>query len=382
MTPNQDIPPPTDGSRPTRRQVLSALGGVLLVGFGNWLSGDLRHELSLPSSTHPSSMSSSQTLTSRQSQKPAYIALPGASTASLLANLSYLLSTTDSSPVLLVDRHDFDRLRSIALTDPDSPWNRNYLLAYRHLYRRGIVRFIDYADFYPRSIQREALERTNALLDGIGPSDQQRGAVTAADGRIQYQRGHYQESFRTGLSQELSVFTNGRQTEEARRDRLARGTVDPRKWNERSLAQYLAALHIRQYADDVLDFDVKGIVGEGERTLIRNVASESYHIGRLEPNQYLLDLPIDELASTRTLFDTIRELAIEIVGVQHDDWIHLESTFALPDYHELFEPEVLREELNTDRDIDALTREVRQVIGTLQPSDDGFSSSRLTYIAD
>ncbi len=383
----------------SRRQLLSTISGTLALGLSRVVSSDHHETASTLGAPTPMTQQSSSSSV-RQSQRPAYVALPGASTASLLANLPYLLTVSSGPlPVILLDIHDYDRLQSIALTEPDSPWNLQFTLAYQQLYRLGVVRFLDYAKFYPTATQQEVLRRNNALLADVPRAVHRRAAVGAAEGRIDYQRGSYQESFRSGIGQDLQVFTDGRRTEQSRRDDLERDRHDPVAWNEQILNQYLAALHVRRYADETLQLDVQGVIGEGETHIFggstdahadrssilpdhgaHTTTVDTSYITRLDPTQHLLELPLSGLASTRTLFDTIGEIAVDVAGVQHDDWLFFAPTIAVPRYHELFDIERIRAELRYEISRETLVEETDHVIDALRTqSESNGPNGKLQY---
>lgn len=384
----------------SRRQLLTTISSTLAFPLWGVAGGDSNataatQHTSTPMTQQPSSASV------RQSQRPAYVALPGASTASLLAALPYLLTVSSGPlPVIFMDIHDYDRLQSIALTEPDSPWNLQFTLAYQQLHRLGVVRFIDYAEFYPTSTQQAVLRQNIALVADIPHDVHRHAAVRAAEGRIAYQRGSYQETFREGIGQDLGVFIDGRRTERSRRADLDRGRQDPAAWNERILNQYLAALHVRRHVDDALALDVRGVIGEGEAHILgggstgdvhtdrttnlpTHGAVDGSHVIRLAPDRHLLELPIEGVGATRTLFDTIGEIAVDVTGVQHDDWLFFSPTIAMPRHHELFDMKRVRAELRHELTRETLLEETANVIDTLRTrSEPDAANGKLQYETD
>lgn len=315
----------------------------------------------------------SSSSTTRGKQRPAFVALPGLSTASLLANLPYLMTGwTGLKPTILMDTHDYNRLQGIALTATDAPWNRNLAMAYGHLLQRGVIRLIDYGEFYRNSVQQRTIQQNRDALAEISTGTQKRAAERAAKGRIAYQRGEYQESFRVNLGEDLDTFIGGRRTENARRNKLKRGCADPREWNEQIFDQYAAALEVRRCADDVFDhLDVKRVIGEGESSILTadSLGRHADHLTApdVSPTHTVQELPPGELAITRNIFEMIGEIAAEITGVQHDDWVVLGPTLAIPQHDDdLFNISTIETQVRCGLDTTKLAEEAADVVSYLQ----------------
>lgn len=367
----------------SRRRVLTSIGWTVATGVCNGFVDKQHQDISsLPDSiTQPMDGHSVQS----GKQRLAYVTLPGLSMASLLANLPYLMyGSRSAKPVIFIDIHDYNRLQAIALKETDSPWNQSLAMAYGHLFRRGVIQLIDYSNFYMRHTQRKVIKQNQETLKEVPNDVQQRAAIGAAQGRINYQRGEYQETFRENLGEDLDVFIGGRKTEKSRRKRLKRGCGDPLEWNTQILDQYAAALEVRCAADEIFDhLDVKYVIGEGESEIVGKdgLVTTASHI----PEQSRIEeLPPRDLRHTRKAFETIGQLATEISGVQHNDWVLLSPTLAIPQYDDLFNISMIQNEIESGLNKERLTEEVTNVVDLLerQPSDDPEMTYAAEYLAE
>lgn len=352
----------------SRRRVLAFFAGAGITAIGSWL-GRGRHQDISDSEEDEKLMHNGASDSIAQSTKEprlAYVALPGLSTASLLANLPYLMNGSSRlQPIILMDIHDYNRLQAIALEESGSPWNQSLAMAYGHLLRRGVVQLIDYAEFYSGYAQRKILTQNREMLENVATDTQRQAAIDAANGRISYQRGEYQESFRATLGEDLDVFDDGRRTEKARCRKLQRGCIDPLEWNEHIINQYTAALEVRGVADEVFDhLDVKYIIGEGEAAIVGDdgLTTEASHI---QDQRRIETLPPTELEYTRDIFETLGELAVEMTGVQHDDWVLISPTLAIPQYDDLFDMSQIRNRVEGGVDPKSLSKEVEDTVEIL-----------------
>lgn len=360
----------------SRRRVLSLIGSTVAAG----VCGDFVDEQYQDISSSPDRITQSMESNSRK-QRLAYVTLPGVSLSSLLANLPYLMyGSSSASPVIFIDIHDYNRLQAIALKETDSPWNQSLAMAYGHLFRRGVVQLIDYSNFYMKHTQRKLIKQNREVLDDVPDDVQQRAAIEAAQGRINYQRGEYQESFREDLGEDLDVFIDGRKTENSRRKKLKRRCSDPLEWNKQILDQYTAALEVRCAADEIFDhLNVKYVIGEGEERIVRKdgLVASATHI----PDQsYIEELPLGELEYTRETFETIGQLATEITGVQHDDWVLLSPTLAIPQYDNLFDISMIQNEVESGLNRKQIVKEVADVVEILERLPRG--DPEMTYAAE
>ncbi|WP_248910544.1 hypothetical protein [Halocatena marina] len=265
-----------------------------------------------------------------------------------------------------MDIHDYNRLQAVALKETDSPWNQSLAMAYGHLLRRGVVQLIDYGEFYTNHTQKKILKQNQEVLEKVPNDVQKRAAIGAAQGRINYQRGEYQESFRENLGEDLEVFIGGRKTEKKRRRKLKRGSADPFEWNEQIFNQYAAALEVRGVADEIFDhLNVKYVIGEGESMIIDKdgLAERASH---LPDRSHIEKLPPKELKYTREIFETVGQLAVESTGVQHDDWTLLAPTLAIPQYNNIFNISAIHNEVEGGLNSEKLSKEVADVVTRLE----------------
>lgn len=367
----------------TRRHILTSIGWSVATGVYNSFVGAQYQDIS--SSPDSITQSMEKCPVQSRSQQLAYVTLPGLSMASLLANLPYLMyGSSRMSPVIFVDIHDYNRLQAIALKERDSPWNQSLAMAYGHLLRRGVIQLIDYSNFYMRYTQRKVIKQNQEILEEVSNDVQQRAAIGAAQGRINYQRGEYQETFRENLGEDLDVFIGGRKTEKSRRKKLKQGCGDSLEWNKRILDQYAAALEVRCAADEIFDhLDVKYVIGEGESGIISKdglVATASH----IPEQSHIEELPPRELKHTREAFETIGQLATEISGAQHNDWVLLSPTLAVPQYDDLFNISMIQNEIESGLNKERLIEEVTDVINLLekQPNSDPEMTYAAEYLAE
>lgn len=235
----------------SRRRVLASFAAGITTNIGGWIEEGRHQNPSHPASNKTAMNTAAESI---DGSRLAYVALPGLSTASLLANLPYLMNGSSRlQPTILMDVYDYNRLQAIALKETESPWNQNLAMAYGHLLQRGVIQLIDYGEFYSKYDQRKTLKQNQEKLEEVDSSVQKRGAVKAAEGRLNYQRGEYQESFRKSLGEDLDVYIGGRRTEQNRRQKLEQGCIDPFEWNNEIIDQYAAALEVRGVADEVFD---------------------------------------------------------------------------------------------------------------------------------
>lgn len=371
----------------SRRRLLTSIGRVVTMGVcGQWNENSYQNISSCTDNKYAMKRRHRSVATSstQQSSRQAYVAPPGVSVTSLLANLSQLLLAEQSPPVVLMDRYDYNRLRTQTL-QPGPHETCHYLVrAFDEFARRGTIQFLDYADFYQRSVQTANVRQNRELLETLSDSIHRRTAVSANERWLDYGRGQYQHQLRDGLGDE--GFVEARQLDKTRSRLIDRGLGTPQEWNERVLQRYTAALTVRQQANDLLDLDVCHVIGEGESTLVgglRGAADETSHLDRLEPERHITDFMTAEMTTTRELLDQVGEIAVELAGVQHDDWTLLGSTVVLPRYADLFEFDVIEEEIDAGIDMESLIADVERVVTTFEAgSETGYASSTLTYTAD
>lgn len=369
----------------SRRRVLASFAGVVTTGLNSWFRGEYHQDISSSTnSNRPMKQGKRPTSPQYSRKRLAYVALPGLSIASLLANLPYLMyGSSKQRPVIIMDIHDYNRLQAVALKETDSPWNQSLAMACGHLLQRGVIRLIDYSEFYTKTTQQRIIEQNWTELKKVSDDTQKRAAKRAAQGRINYQRGEYQEPFRKNLSEDLETFIGGRRTEEARRQKLKRGLGSPFDWNKRIFNQYAAALEIRRCADDVFDhLSVEYVIGEGESAIIRGdeFSVDTSYIADGNPDNNIVYLPPEYLKFTREAFDAISQIAREITGVQHDDWILLAPNLAIPQYDDLFDISTIETQIEDGLNTENIADEKIDVVALLdKQTEDG---SNTDYVAE
>lgn len=357
----------------SRRHFLKSVAGGLSLGLCEL--GDKRQHISAVTNMNNQSMAQ-QGVTPNRSQmnkRPAYIALPGLNVCSLLANIPSIMDTSEEDvprkPVILMDTYDYNWLQALALERNDEPFFQNFAMAYGHLHRRGVIQLINYSDFYSKSIQQTNLQRNQSLIDSISTEDHQDAAVGATEGWKNYVRGSYLDSFRTRLGQDQKTNRKTRRNEKNKKEKLSRGLGAPIEWNNRILDKHIAALKICRYADEAFaHLNVKGVIGEKESGVISKFLDvapptvNTRYIKELNPNHHIIEL--EDIDSTRKLFNTIGEMATEKAEVQHNDWIILGPTLAFPQYENLFDLDALEDEREDGDDVHP--EEVDRVVSTLE----------------
>lgn len=342
--------------------------------------------------------------------RSAYLTVPGPSVTSVLLNIPYVLSlSSDPPPVILMDVHDYERLRAETLQDTGDNKKAPYLLmAFDDLRRRDFLRLIDYADLYPASVQELYLEQNQELLADTPEWVHRQMAMEGTAGWIDYGRGEYQEGFRASLGEDPAAFDQLRQAEHRPLRRLKSGTGDPESINEKILSRGVAALAVRRRADHVLDPDVQGVITGPEYYLLGDflaatqsrqhaevpveqttaganvIDTDANHLATLDPVNHVAGMPPKTITHIRDVLDTVGELAMEITGTQHDDWFVLGPTFALPQYNGLFNLDRIRMQMNNGIDANTLAEETISALTTLErrADDDTLSPNKRYYEAE
>lgn len=323
-------------------------------------------------------------------RRSAFLMLPGASITTVLLNLPCLVNySTDTAPIILMDSHDYNRLRKECLRDKDDYQKAPYLLmAYDDLRRRGLIQPIDYAEFYSASLQDNYLQQNQSLIESTSEQINREVAVKGINSWIDYGRGDYQKAFRTGLGEDEDSFENLQQGEEKHRRKLKRGTGNPMGWNRKVLDRGVAALAVRDRVDQVLDLNVQGVAASTQydilsdllhRTESESIDADAHHLRHINPGRNI-GLRPKIVSRTREVLDDVSEIAREITGVQHDDWFVLGPTLATPRYDDLFNFDLINLQLENEMDADTLAEETEKVIATLEEGgDDSLSPHKLRY---
>lgn len=331
--------------------------------------------------------------------RPAYLAPPRMSFTTILINiLTVMRFSAGPTPVVLMDQYDYDRLHVRTLQDSHNQKGLYLLMAIDELRRRDVVRLIDYAAFYPPTIQARYLQQTQTLLTNTSEHTHQRLAVDALDAWIDYGRGNYQKPFREALGEEFCSFVDLRSDEEHQQRKLKRGTSDPIRRNEKTLNKGVAALAIRQRTQQRLPLDVRGVICSSQYEIVDDfltVATHSFgpgldrhdpgidtdEIAALQPIERTVGLDTSMISQTRELLAVTSRIATEITGVQHNDWFLLGPSFAAPHYRDIFNFDTIHRQART-YDVERLVAETKVVIDTLEDNRAGRSSpNELQYDA-
>lgn len=339
--------------------------------------------------------------------RPVYLALPGLSVTTLLLNLPCITSFSDSpKPIVVIDSHDYDRLRADALKDGGESQMAQYLLmAYDELRRRDLVRLVNYARFYPKQVQKQYLRQNKTLLSNAPDWVNRRAAVKRAEGWIRYGRGSYQDQFRSSLGEDPESFDVLRQVERKQRQKMKQGGGDPIGWNENILNKGVAALAVRRRADRVLNADVRAVITGSDYEIIgefltatqsrnniqlttdgtlghESINGTAPHLEQLDPIHRIAGISPEMAADTRDTLDLAGEIATEITEVQYDDWFVLGPTLALPQYQDIFDFNLIRRQAQKETDIDQIVKESKYVIDELEAKTEVNSlGERLRYEA-
>ena len=341
-------------------------------------------------------------------KRPAYVTLPGLSTVSILLNIPTVASLSDGSvPVIFVDTHDYQRLRGpTPLGEGQSAQKDEYLaMAYDDLRRRGIVRLVNYSELYPSEIQEQRLQQNRELVESIPDWLIRRAAVQGIEQWTEYGRGTYQDSFRETLGEDIDAFSNLRSGEKQLQQKIKRGTGNPKGWIEKMLNKNVAALEVCRSVDQNVDLDVRGVIASSEHQLSsdllkasrseRNELSTSFlkdsydldasssYLKQLDPHRRIVGLDSTIVSETRDIVEEVSTVATEMADAQHDDWTLFGLAFALPQYNDLFEYDVIRSQIKHQLDADTLAMQTEWIIEKVESeSEEAISSNKLSYEAD
>jgi hypothetical protein len=207
------------------------------------------------------------------SNRLAILTLPGLSTTTLLANLANVMDLSDGrTPVVLVDRYDYERLRGRHIKGIGENQKAPYLgMVYDELRRRGIIHLIDYSRYYSKGDQRQYLQQNQKLIEEMPGWLHRQMAVKGVKRWMKYGRGTYQEPVRAALGEDEDTFAASRREEKELPRKLKRGGGNPVGWNRKLLNKSVAALEIRRQANQNLGLDVECIVGGPEHNIIMDL---------------------------------------------------------------------------------------------------------------
>lgn len=327
--------------------------------------------------------------------RDALLALPGPSTTSLLLNIPHIYRTR-GQPVILIDIHDYEKIRGQAIVE-NRPKYHYLTLAFEQLARNGVVQFIDYSEFYPRRLRKRNLDRNDDLLDQLSEDVTRRYAAVACAQWREYARGEYQEAFRDGLGEDIDSFIDMRRSERTQEQKIAHGTGDSRGWMSKVLNKDVAALHIRRNVDRAFDhYNVRGIVAGAEHLSTSSLvgatpeALDQYelptpgalptHLDRLDAGSRIVGLDPTELTETREALSLASDLASELVGTDDDDWFVLGPSMAFPDFNDLFDMGTISAEFAT-RPLNDLKTQAAEAVEYLRQEQE-VASNKLQYLGE
>ncbi len=261
-----------------------------------------------------------------------YLAPPGFSLTSFIMNVPQLQWETGTTPVV-IDRYDWDRLRGRIVTrlqgDIDSPHqshSQRLGLMLTQLRQQGLIRCVDYREYYPQSIQRRNIAQIRAVLSSLDTHEKQQAAVAAAKGYGRYGFGSYQESLRRTLDN-LDQYLDSRKRISKEADRLSRGVGDEDLWLERVMNQHMAALSVRQSLERKRGVTIS-CLGQNEIAAVASLIDDPPS-KQLPPTLRDIDgtltdtaveFDIDDTTKHREVADQISKIAQEIVGIDNDHW--------------------------------------------------------------
>lgn len=333
------------------------------------------------------------------SQRDALLALPGPSTTSLILNIPHIYQT-QNNPVVLIDKYDYDKIRSRAIFEENTKYHC-LTLGYESLARRGIIDFIDYSRFYPPRLRQRNLKRNEKLLTCTSSDISRRYATVACELWTDYARGEYQEDFRGGLSEDVNDFISMRHSERKQERKIASGVGETDGWLRKLINKDVAALHIRRNADRELDqYNVRGVIAGGEHLITTQLSgttpsglsdfdlpmtqagTSSKHLTRLHAGTRINGLMPSELTETREILNLTSNLASEIAGVSEDDWFILGPSVAIPSYDDLFEMNAITHQFQ-NRKLADIKQQAASIVKKLRSKTEVPSSiSKLQYSAE
>lgn len=232
-------------------------------------------------------------------QRPAYLAPPRMSFVTTLLNIPNLLNLSGGkSPAILMDQYDYDRIRARTLMDAAENQKGLYLtMAFDELCRRNVIQLVDYANLYSPSKQEKYLRQNQELLTDTPERIHKQLATKAIEDWTEYARGVYQEPFRAALSEDIDTFADLRRDEEKQRRKTERGTGDPISRNKKTLNKGVAALAIRERADEKLNLDVKSVICSSQYEILDDflTVAQSSQSARSPSDRLSIDSNITDL---------------------------------------------------------------------------------------
>lgn len=378
------------GVNPTRRKVLKTLGGGLMAGFGGSFSYDQRLLSSTP--------------TSGRGHRQAFVTLPGLSAVSTLLNLPHLMRISDGPPIIIMDTYDYKRLRTKPQKEKREKKTLYLGLAFDDLRQRGILRLVDYSNYYSRKEQKKYLQQNKELITAMPNWLSQKTAKIGVKGWGEYTRGAYQEPFRGSLGEDKDVFSDRRQSAKKRSQGMDRGTGDHAGWTEKFLNKCITALVVRDNLDRNSHLNVCQIIGGPEYHMLGDllnaartqpceettidlldvgcgiIDTDVSYLRELEPNKRVRGLNPQKASQTREALDAIGNIVTDMAGIQYDDWHILGTSFVLPEYQNLFNYEDIRTEVYLKMDDERLAEETAYIIDILKRrTEESHSWNKIQY---
>jgi hypothetical protein len=330
--------------------------------------------------------------------RPVYITLPGFSFTSTLLNLP-CVTGKELPPIIFVDEYDYTQLRKAALEGgSDSPKAPYLLTACDSLRQRGIIKVIDYSEFYSATEQENYIRCNRDLLESVPNPMNRKVAVAGDDEWIRYARSTYQESLRSGLGEDIAAFRDHRRAEEKQTRQMRRGLDDPIEWNMKVLNKGIAALAICENIQKQLNLDVQGVIASSQYSVIgelygatqdeeqRNSAIPNLDLSRqqidadasylddLDPTQRIVSLKPTETVRMRDMFETVTEIAMDMPDAQHNEWTVLGPTLAIPHLDTMINIEFVRSKIKRE-DIDTVAEEAKRTVSELKKATDSRTSA-------
>lgn len=214
----------------TRRQMIKTLSSVL-AGVG--MSGEAW------ASQPPDTINMNKEQRGNRYQnmtREAYLALPGVCFTTLYSHLPQLLTHSSTQPVVLIDIYDFNRLQGRVVRERENQNVQTRGAITTALRRRGILRPIDYARYYPAESQHRHLHRYRAALESLPDHVNQQAASQTLDSYADFGRGDYQKPFRAALGN-WDINIEKLQQLATHHRRIERGRGDPARFNKDIFAQ-------------------------------------------------------------------------------------------------------------------------------------------------
>ncbi|WP_330633668.1 hypothetical protein [Halocatena halophila] len=322
----------------TRRHLIrSLLGTVTGVNIAN--------EVSNFSSADKNTITNSNKCINKRDERmtqTAYLAPPSMSFTTMFSYLPYLMNT-NQSPIILMDSYDLERLQGRVIRERGNQEVQVRGEICDQLLRQGIIKGVDYAKFYPSLKQNQYLRKYQKVLDDLPDHILQESVSRSADIFINTNRGDYQKPVRNSLGN-WDLNERKRQKIRKQQKRFEGGLGDPKTWHERVFGKYIAALEVRHKLDQQLDYNVVGVLGQGDREGIGAIIDSSdiqfnEDILRTREGSHTIDQigrpNLDKASDLNNKLDQITTIAQETTGVQYQDWYILGSRLAIPQFSDL-----------------------------------------------